>query len=244
MRATLRLSSPAWLAQPSSTSSSAAQSTEGCAPCRARIGCAARSSARTSSARRRSGRSACGRNRRCMLQSWSRSWFCFPSFRRPCDHHAARRRVSNRRVSTNGTLLAHARASRARETKPRPSSARRRSSGAGRRLSSPERAANSSSRSAICARPDLVGVEHRAAAPDRPAVAVDPDHVDVAGAGGDTLVEDARALVDHRDRSGARRSPPAGSARRATPSCAETSAISRSTCRVRLRQPVRPQDRR
>src|SRR6266545_460994 len=29
--------------------------------------------------------------------------------------------------------------------------------------------------------PDLVGMEHRAAAPRRPAVAVDPDHVDVAG---------------------------------------------------------------
>src|SRR5262249_8219416 len=46
--------------------------------------------------------------------------------------------------------------------------------------------------------PDLVGVEHRAAAPHRPAVAVDPDHVDVAGPIGEALLEDARALVDHR----------------------------------------------
>src|SRR5215213_4166801 len=45
---------------------------------------------------------------------------------------------------------------------------------------------------------DLVGVEHRAAAPGRPAVAVEPDHVDVAGPGSDALVENARALVDHR----------------------------------------------
>src|ERR1051326_9375291 len=46
--------------------------------------------------------------------------------------------------------------------------------------------------------PDLVGVGHRAAAPHRPAVAVDPDHVDVARPTGDALLEDARALVDHR----------------------------------------------
>ena len=46
MRATLRLSSPAWLAQPSTTSSSAAQSTLGLRATSARIGMAARSSAR------------------------------------------------------------------------------------------------------------------------------------------------------------------------------------------------------
>src|SRR5262249_12057834 len=46
--------------------------------------------------------------------------------------------------------------------------------------------------------PDLVGVEHRATAPYRPAVAVDPDHVDVTRPIGDPLLEDARALVDHR----------------------------------------------
>src|SRR5580704_3807712 len=45
---------------------------------------------------------------------------------------------------------------------------------------------------------DRVGVEHRAAAIDRPAVAVDPDDVDVGGALGFTLFEDFRALVDHR----------------------------------------------
>src|SRR5262249_60529241 len=49
------------------------------------------------------------------------------------------------------------------------------------------------------AEPDLVGVEHRAAVPDRPAVAVDPDHVDVAGPCRDALFEDARTLVDHRE---------------------------------------------
>ena len=47
MRATLRLSSPAWLAQPRITSSSRAQSTAGLRSIRARIGTAARSSART-----------------------------------------------------------------------------------------------------------------------------------------------------------------------------------------------------
>src|SRR6266850_4146424 len=46
--------------------------------------------------------------------------------------------------------------------------------------------------------PDLVGIEHRAAAIDRPAVAIEPDHVDVARTRRDALFEDARALVDHR----------------------------------------------
>ncbi|CFO06129.1 Uncharacterised protein [Bordetella pertussis] len=47
MRATLRLSSPAWLAQPYSTSSSSSQRTPGLRAIRALIGTAARSSART-----------------------------------------------------------------------------------------------------------------------------------------------------------------------------------------------------
>jgi hypothetical protein len=47
MRATLRLSSPAWLAQPSTTSSRAPQSTPGLRAIRAFRGIAARSSART-----------------------------------------------------------------------------------------------------------------------------------------------------------------------------------------------------
>src|SRR5664280_1756373 len=45
--ATLRLSSPAWFAQPRTTSSIAAQSTVGSRSVRARITCAARSSGRT-----------------------------------------------------------------------------------------------------------------------------------------------------------------------------------------------------
>src|SRR5262249_4757668 len=44
---------------------------------------------------------------------------------------------------------------------------------------------------------DRVGPEHRAASIDRPAVAVDPDDVDVAGADGDLFLEDLGALVDH-----------------------------------------------
>ena len=47
MRARLRLSSPAWLAQPRITSSSSAQSTPGLRSISALIGIAARSSART-----------------------------------------------------------------------------------------------------------------------------------------------------------------------------------------------------
>src|SRR5581483_5259571 len=39
---------------------------------------------------------------------------------------------------------------------------------------------------------DAVGPEHRAAAIDRPAVAVEPDHVDVARPRRDALVEDLR----------------------------------------------------
>ncbi len=47
MRATLRLSSPAWLAQPRNTSSTELQSTDGLRSISALIGTAARSSART-----------------------------------------------------------------------------------------------------------------------------------------------------------------------------------------------------
>src|SRR6202012_60772 len=47
IRATLRLSSPAWLAQPKNTSSTSDQSSLGCLAIRALIGAAARSSART-----------------------------------------------------------------------------------------------------------------------------------------------------------------------------------------------------
>src|ERR1700726_2192071 len=47
MRATLRLSSPAWLAQPKKTSSTADQSSLGCRAIKALMGAAARSSART-----------------------------------------------------------------------------------------------------------------------------------------------------------------------------------------------------
>src|SRR5829696_1607054 len=44
--------------------------------------------------------------------------------------------------------------------------------------------------------PDLVGIEHRSAAPDRPAIAVDPDHVDVARPVGDALNEGASILEE------------------------------------------------
>src|SRR4051812_30688375 len=45
---------------------------------------------------------------------------------------------------------------------------------------------------------DAVGPEHRSAAVDWPAVAVDPDHVDIRGALRNALFQDLRALVDHR----------------------------------------------
>src|SRR5205814_5050361 len=48
------------------------------------------------------------------------------------------------------------------------------------------------------AQPFGVGPEHRTAAIDRPAVAVDPHDIDVRRALGDALLEDFRALVDHR----------------------------------------------
>src|ERR1700759_974830 len=44
-----------------------------------------------------------------------------------------------------------------------------------------------------------VGIMHRPAAPYRPAIAVYPDHVDVARTRGDTLLQNAGALVDHRE---------------------------------------------
>src|SRR5574337_2162620 len=46
---------------------------------------------------------------------------------------------------------------------------------------------------------ELVGVEHRAAAEQRKAVAGEVDHVDVARAGRDALLQDARGLVDQRE---------------------------------------------
>src|SRR5258708_5829706 len=48
-------------------------------------------------------------------------------------------------------------------------------------------------------KPYAVGVMHGPAAIDREAVAVDPDHVDIAGALCDALLQDAGALVDHRE---------------------------------------------
>src|SRR4029079_10019976 len=45
---------------------------------------------------------------------------------------------------------------------------------------------------------DRVGPEHRAAAVDRPAVAIDPHDVDVGRALGDSFLEALPALVDHR----------------------------------------------
>src|SRR5262249_339701 len=47
-------------------------------------------------------------------------------------------------------------------------------------------------------KPDGVRIVHRSATPDRKAVAVDPDHVDIARVQRDPLLEDARAFVDHR----------------------------------------------
>src|SRR5215471_8934870 len=44
---------------------------------------------------------------------------------------------------------------------------------------------------------DCVRIEHRPTAPDRKAVAVDPDHVDVSRPGRDAFFENARGLVDH-----------------------------------------------
>src|SRR5208282_6892099 len=48
-------------------------------------------------------------------------------------------------------------------------------------------------------KPQLIGVKHRSATPDRPTIAVHPDHVDVAGTCGDALFENARTLIDHRE---------------------------------------------
>src|SRR5580692_414421 len=43
-----------------------------------------------------------------------------------------------------------------------------------------------------------VGVIHRTTAPYRPAIAMHPDYVEIAGPARDTFIEDARAFVDHR----------------------------------------------
>src|SRR5687767_15076123 len=45
---------------------------------------------------------------------------------------------------------------------------------------------------------DLAGVMHRAAAPDREAVAGEVDHVDVAGLAGNAVFQDVRAFVHQR----------------------------------------------
>src|SRR5687768_2766085 len=45
---------------------------------------------------------------------------------------------------------------------------------------------------------DGIGPEHWPAGVERPAVAVDPHHIDVARALGHALAEDQRAFVDHR----------------------------------------------
>src|SRR6516162_2022416 len=47
--------------------------------------------------------------------------------------------------------------------------------------------------------PQPIGVVHRPTAPDRPAIAIHPYYVDVAGTCGDALFENARTFVDHRE---------------------------------------------
>src|SRR4051794_24149141 len=51
---------------------------------------------------------------------------------------------------------------------------------------------------ADCLQANGIGPVHRAAAPGRETVAVEPDHVDVPRSRRDALFEDARAFVDHR----------------------------------------------
>ena len=60
------------------------------------------------------------------------------------------------------------------------------------------RAPARSSRSTMTSSPTRVGPMHRSAAPGRPVVAVEPDHIDVARPRRDAFLQDARALVDHR----------------------------------------------
>ena len=50
---------------------------------------------------------------------------------------------------------------------------------------------------ADCLQANIVGIMHRAAAPDRKAIAIDPDHVDIARPQSHALLQNARALVDH-----------------------------------------------
>src|SRR5580698_7041023 len=45
---------------------------------------------------------------------------------------------------------------------------------------------------------DLIGIEHWTAAIDRPAIAIEPDHIDIARPRRDFLLEDPRAFIDHR----------------------------------------------
>ena len=52
--------------------------------------------------------------------------------------------------------------------------------------------------------PQMVGPEHRAAAIDRPAVAVHPDDIDIRSPRRDSLFEDFGALVDHRQQAALR----------------------------------------
>jgi len=47
--------------------------------------------------------------------------------------------------------------------------------------------------------PQPISVIHRSATPHGPAIAIHPDHVDVAGTGRDAFFENACALVDHRE---------------------------------------------
>src|SRR3954468_4095663 len=45
---------------------------------------------------------------------------------------------------------------------------------------------------------DAIGPEHRATAVDRPAVTIEPDHIDIARPRRDAFIEDTSTLVHHR----------------------------------------------
>ena len=68
----------------------------------------------------------------------------------------------------------------ASEPKPWPCRRARSASGAGSWRASPVCLGEFGQPVADIGQPDLIGIEHRSAAPDRKAVAIDPDHVDVA----------------------------------------------------------------